>query len=78
MYSEICVIYIPVRPAGLHFEVRGPKVSTDCDAIKIGSSNFANTEHRMPNAKRETKSPKQAKPLPLLRANRKQANLGLF
>ena len=75
---KICVIYIPVRPAGLHFEVRGPKVSTDCDGIKIGRSNFANTEHRMPNAERETKSRKQAKPLPLLRANRKQANLGLF
>ena len=75
MHSELkfASFIIPVRPAGLHFEVRGPKVSTDCDG-----SNFANTEHRMPNAERETKSPKQAKPLPLLRANRKQANLGLF
>ena len=33
---------------------------------------------RTQNAERETKSPKQAKPLSLLRANRKQANLGIF
>ena len=30
------------------------------------------------NGRNETKLPKQGKPLPLLRANRKQANLGVF
>ena len=52
----------------MHFEVRGPiNVSADCDGIKIGRGNFANAKRRMPNAERETKSPKHAKPLPLLR-----------
>ena len=28
------VINIPVRPVGTNFEVRGPKVSTDCDVLR--------------------------------------------
>ena len=35
MYSEKkCVINTPVRPVGMNFEVRGPKVIIDCDVLK--------------------------------------------
>ena len=42
----------------MDFEATGPKVSTGCDVLKS-----AGVICRTQNAKRETKSPKQAKPI---------------
>ena len=72
MYSENLHNLYTCQARGNEFLRWGdPNVSTDCDGIKIGRGNFANAE-------RETKSPKQVEPLPLLRANRKQAKTWAF
>ena len=55
------VINIPVRPIGMNFEVRGTKVSTDFDVLKL-----AGAICRTQNAESERKSPKQAKPITII------------
>ena len=41
------VINIPVRPVGTNFEVRGPKVSTDCDVLKCFGGPFPISRHAL-------------------------------